>query len=326
MKGWHLFGLVLVTGLLLAIFSNLRQASSLSRTEIIVKNSAPKSRVERWSAEAEEHLRETLTNDVVGFRRTMQSCVLMAGSDNPTNWTGLAEVEFVNSYGGIQRTNLRFLFWVSMDRVLARVESRHETIERWRSEADQKVRESFTKYLTNRLIGFDKIASIDVSGDYSSADPSKWRAKSRVKFVNGEGVVESTILTFMFLTSSHYIFADHNFMVEAEEYEAKLRDDLARDLAGLKSDTDLELEALRLAHVELDRRIDANTVAGPRTWTFLAGGKVEGTLIKVQGTNGVVVTRVADGQQYTLLRNQLSLYDNFYLETALKIMQIGRKP
>lgn len=173
---------------------------------------SPYEKIRRWRNEAEEAVREELTNVVVGFHRPIKIDVYDIG-DSPANWEGRAEAEFVNIQGGIQRTNLRFKFHVSSGEISARAEGEFERLERWRKEAPQEVRETCTNELL-RSTSTPRIAQIlrvDISGEYSSYDPKTWTATAGVEYLNESGLTERTNLPFNFSASQDYVFAHVDF-------------------------------------------------------------------------------------------------------------------
>jgi ribosomal protein L40E len=63
----------------------------------------------RFQAEAENEMLKECTNVIVGLTRIIRSSVMDA-EDNPQLWTGSITAEFVNRFGGIERTNVPFRF------------------------------------------------------------------------------------------------------------------------------------------------------------------------------------------------------------------------
>ena len=63
----------------------------------------------RFQAEAQTEMLKECTNVLVGLTRVIHSSVLDA-EDNPQLWTGLVTAEFVNRFGGVERTNVPFRF------------------------------------------------------------------------------------------------------------------------------------------------------------------------------------------------------------------------
>jgi len=63
----------------------------------------------RFQSEAEAEMLKECTNVLVGLTRIIHSSV-MSAEDNPQQWTGLVTAEFVNRFGGIERTNVPFRF------------------------------------------------------------------------------------------------------------------------------------------------------------------------------------------------------------------------
>ena len=73
------------------------------------ESETPDQRMSRLRAEGERELLKACTNDVVGLHRVIRTS-LDNSDNNPFKWTAHAEVEFVNRFGGIERTNLLFRF------------------------------------------------------------------------------------------------------------------------------------------------------------------------------------------------------------------------
>jgi len=276
-----------------------RRNAGMERNE--PKYISPLERVDNWREMAQPAIMSECSN-VVGFSRVVKAYVTDWTSDNPTNWTGAAELEFVNKVGGIERTNLRFKLWAYSGKIFARAETRYERIERWRREAPVEVEKSSTNY----VVGFTTITRVEVSGDYSSYDPTKWEATARVQFVNATGGPEYTNLPFKFLVHSDYIYAEDNFPT--------LRQRLDEDLAKIHSEAKLSRELLDKAHDEALRRLAARTENGPRTWTFQKGAKLVGTFVRFQDSNAIVISRASDGQDLAVQLAYLSEYDNDYLD------------
>jgi hypothetical protein len=64
-------------------------------------------KVTRYRAGAEDALRVVCTNEVVGLRSIVSASV-DTSSDNFMNWTARATADYVNHFGGVDRTNLVF--------------------------------------------------------------------------------------------------------------------------------------------------------------------------------------------------------------------------
>jgi hypothetical protein len=266
---------------------------------------SPSERVDNWRDMAERAMMSECSN-LVGFHRIVGSPYVLDQSDNPTNWDGRAEAEFVNKVGGIERTNLRVKFQVYYGKISAHVEDEYERIERWRREAPEDVKRSSTNY----VVGFTRITRIDVSGDCSSYDPTRWEATAKVQFLNATGGTEYTNLPFRFSVHSDYIFAEDNFPTLTQR--------LDEDLAKIHSEAKLSRELLDKAHDEALRRLAAGTVDGPRTWTFQRGAKLVGTFVRFQDSNAIVISRASDGQDLVVQLAYLSEYDNDYLDLTQK--------
>src|SRR5258708_30492619 len=56
-------------------------------------------------------IQSCLTNDVVGYTRTIK-IEMESWAEFPSNTDAIATVEFVNTHGGIERTNLPYRFFV----------------------------------------------------------------------------------------------------------------------------------------------------------------------------------------------------------------------
>ncbi len=63
----------------------------------------------RFQSEADNEMLKECTNVLVGLTRVIHSSVLDA-EDNPQLWTGIVTAEFINRFGGIERTNVPFRF------------------------------------------------------------------------------------------------------------------------------------------------------------------------------------------------------------------------
>lgn len=64
-------------------------------------------KVARYRAGADEALRIACTNDVVGLRSIISAGV-DSSADNFMQWTARATADYVNHFGGVDRTNLVF--------------------------------------------------------------------------------------------------------------------------------------------------------------------------------------------------------------------------
>jgi hypothetical protein len=69
----------------------------------------------RYRAGADEALISECTNVVIGLRTIIQHNT-ETYDHNFTKWTGSATVEFINMVGGVERTNLEFIFDPNIDR------------------------------------------------------------------------------------------------------------------------------------------------------------------------------------------------------------------
>jgi hypothetical protein len=68
-------------------------------------------RTARLRAAAPDALKKACLETVTGFTRIIDPC-LSDYDDNPDKWTADATLEFVNTRGGVERTNLAFVFVV----------------------------------------------------------------------------------------------------------------------------------------------------------------------------------------------------------------------
>ena len=69
-------------------------------------------RVSRFRAEARADLFKECTNQIVGLSRIIDARIDdVSGSDDPRSWSASVTAEFVNKFGGIERTNLPFEFY-----------------------------------------------------------------------------------------------------------------------------------------------------------------------------------------------------------------------
>lgn len=69
----------------------------------------------RQRKQAEQAFASAITNDVVGWHRTIDSHALI-GSGPISDWWAEATVEFVNKIGGIERTTIRWGFKPGFDK------------------------------------------------------------------------------------------------------------------------------------------------------------------------------------------------------------------
>ena len=199
----------------------------------------------------------------------------------------------------------------------------------WRDQARGKM----LAECTNAVTGCNRIIDADVwdIGD----DPNKWTGEATVEFMNRIGGTERTNVPFRFLLVSGDTIA---CLVDSAKVRAlrQDRDDWEKHLSKIHADSEsrqrdiLETAEHSMEKVEHSRKLldfarqealsrtDAGTVAGPRVWSLQAGGKVEGTFVRFQGTNAIVITRTSDAREYILPLAQLSEFDNDYLELTLK--------
>ncbi len=65
----------------------------------------------RLQTEAQDMLSRQCTNAIVGLSRIVNRDLFIANAD-PNQWTARVTAEYVNHFGGIDRTNMPFVFWV----------------------------------------------------------------------------------------------------------------------------------------------------------------------------------------------------------------------
>lgn len=85
-----------------------RLALSLAKSNEVVAEAQWLANSNR-EAEALAKMMPEITNSVIGLR-TIIDYGVSAPDDNVSNWSGVAEVEYINHLGGVDRTNLSFCF------------------------------------------------------------------------------------------------------------------------------------------------------------------------------------------------------------------------
>lgn len=73
------------------------------------EESSPAQALERLRAQTRQAILEECTNEVVGIRTIIRASA-DDSSDAIVKWKGYAEVEYINTAGGVQRTNLQMIF------------------------------------------------------------------------------------------------------------------------------------------------------------------------------------------------------------------------
>jgi hypothetical protein len=69
----------------------------------------PDQRTDYWRAHAEFEMLKACTNDLVGITRVVSSDVADY-DDQIVKWTGTVTAEHINSVGGVERTNMYYIF------------------------------------------------------------------------------------------------------------------------------------------------------------------------------------------------------------------------
>jgi DNA-directed RNA polymerase subunit RPC12/RpoP len=110
--------------------------------EQLPKEETPIQRTRRLQAEAEFELLKRCTNEVTGLARVVDKFIFDSDS-NPNKWTATVTAEYVNHFGGIDRTNLPFTFRQSDGHIMCsldivkldrdELESFHRELERIRN-------------------------------------------------------------------------------------------------------------------------------------------------------------------------------------------------
>lgn len=67
--------------------------------------------LEAWRSQAQFLMLSAATNDIIGFRRLIDSKV-EDYERAVSNWTGTVTAEYINSVGGVSRTNCLYIFQV----------------------------------------------------------------------------------------------------------------------------------------------------------------------------------------------------------------------
>jgi hypothetical protein len=100
--------------------------SDTQKREEMLQNETPEERSWRWKSEAPAAVATVCSNEVVGFRRMMGNVYVLT-HDNPNvpgKWTANAEVEFINTVGGAEVTNLPMTFSAVNGEICAGVDFR----------------------------------------------------------------------------------------------------------------------------------------------------------------------------------------------------------
>jgi hypothetical protein len=220
-----------------------------------------------------------------------------------------------------------FGFWNAPRRTHENVPSSERHYSEWHKQAEKNMIAECTNVVTgcSRIIEARLWATED--------DPNKWTGDATVEFMNRVGGADRTNVPFRFLLTGDTIacLLDNQKLDERQEKERARqqdRDDWEKHLDMIHADfeskerdihekTEHSRKLLDYARQEALSRSDAGSVAGPRIWSFQAGGKVEGTFVRFQGTNNIIV-RSLDGGEYTMALVLLSEYDNDYVELTLK--------
>jgi hypothetical protein len=111
MKAFKIVGLVLViVAAAVSIWQWHRERAKMNSFMARVDdNESYPHKLMRFRADAEQSAREACTNEVVGLRQIIYLHEDTT-DDNFMKWTASATVEFINSVGGVERTNLDFKF------------------------------------------------------------------------------------------------------------------------------------------------------------------------------------------------------------------------
>ncbi len=108
-----IFALVVVGIWQLRVWREAQLVRSLGGVELSEQKPESKWQMEqRVAAEAKTLFARAITNDVIGYHRTIKADEIIFANMPPSNWWATAEVEFINRLGGVQRTNLHYRFGV----------------------------------------------------------------------------------------------------------------------------------------------------------------------------------------------------------------------
>lgn len=86
------------------------------KKEVAMEDESQSQRMARWRTEAVADMRKEATNQITGITRIID-CQLNDGETALSKWTGSLIAEHINHVGGIDRTNLFFIFSSNMGRV-----------------------------------------------------------------------------------------------------------------------------------------------------------------------------------------------------------------
>jgi hypothetical protein len=92
------------------------------------KKETPLAMHKRFQTEARAMFLRQCTNSIAGMNRVSRKA-LRISDDNPNKWTAEVSAEYVNRFGGIERKDLPFVFWVysspvdNLPHVLCRVDN-----------------------------------------------------------------------------------------------------------------------------------------------------------------------------------------------------------
>lgn len=75
------------------------------------KKETPYALRKRLQSEAQDRFMQQCTNAIFGVNRVIQKN-LQTNDGDPNKWTAEVTAEYVNQFGGIDRTNLPFVFWI----------------------------------------------------------------------------------------------------------------------------------------------------------------------------------------------------------------------
>ena len=81
----------------------------LTAADEAAANRPTAARMKEWRSHAEFEMLKSCTNDVVGFTRVI-SFTVNDWDEELTNWNGLVTAEHVNTVGGVERSDIYYLF------------------------------------------------------------------------------------------------------------------------------------------------------------------------------------------------------------------------
>lgn len=114
------FGMASVAIIVLVFAALLIRGRLADSTPGNSKPLTPEQRQERDAASAQTMLQSAITNDVVGYTRTIKLDDFIFTGTPVSNWWASATVEFVNQVGGVERTTLYYRFKTSFGDVRIR--------------------------------------------------------------------------------------------------------------------------------------------------------------------------------------------------------------